>query len=196
MSVREQKKKELQEKIQVAARELFLEKEFDQVTMSQIAKKADVGLGTAYNYYGSKEELFLIAGGTAFIFGQGIDVIGITNVPTLISALASELTKLAQIERTVWRNSLSSLTKAAEKKPELFLDLVAIDHKFMEQIKEVLVELQNNQELKINAEADVLLEVLYGTMFTSFLFFIYSEEMSLEALETEVIAKLELILRV
>ena len=77
--------------------------------MSQIAKKADVGLGTAYNYYGSKEELFLIAGGTAFIFGQGIDVTGITNVPTLISALVSELTKLAQIERTVWRNSLSSL---------------------------------------------------------------------------------------
>lgn len=195
MSVREQKKKELQEKIQVAARELFLEKEFDQVTMSQIAKKADVGLGTAYNYYGSKEELFLIAGGTAFIFGKGIDVTGITNVPTLISALASELTKLSQIERTVWRNSLSSLTKAAEKKPELFLDLVAIDHKFMEQIKEVLVELQSSQKLKINAEADVLLEVLYGTMFTSFLFFIYSEEMSLEALETEVIAKLELILR-
>lgn len=29
MSLREQKKKELQEKIQVAARELFLEKEFD-----------------------------------------------------------------------------------------------------------------------------------------------------------------------
>jgi hypothetical protein len=122
-------------------------------------------------------------------------VTGITNVPTLISALASELTKLAQIERTVWRNSLSSLTKAAEKKPELFLDLVAIDHKFMEQIKEVLVELQNSQELKTKAEADVLLEVLYGTMFTSFLFFIYSEEVSLEALETEVIAKLELILR-
>ena len=195
MSIREQKKKELQEKIQAAARELFLEKEFDQVTMSQIAKKADVGLGTAYNYYGSKEELFLIAGGTAFIFGQGIDVTGITNVPTLISALASELTKLSQIERTVWRNSLSSLTKAAEKKTELFLDLVAIDHKFMEQIKEVLVELQSSQELKIKAEADVLLEVLYGTMFTSFLFFIYSEEMSLEALETEVIAKLELILR-
>jgi hypothetical protein len=95
----------------------------------------------------------------------------------------------------VWRNSLSSLTKAAEKKPELFLDLVAIDHKFMEQIKEVLVELQNSQELKTKAEADVLLEVLYGTMFTSFLFFIYSEEVSLEALETEVIAKLELILR-
>lgn len=195
MSVREQKKKELQEKIQVAARELFLEKEFDQVTMSQIAKKADVGLGTAYNYYGSKEELFLIAGGTAFIFGQGIDATGITNVPTLILALANELTKLAQIERTVWRNSLSSLTKAAEKKPKLFLDLVAIDHKFMEQIKEVLVELQSSQKLKIKAEADVLLEVLYGTMFTSFLFFIYSEEMSLEALETEVIAKLELILR-
>lgn len=34
---------------------------------------------------------------------------GITNVPTLILALVSELTKLAQIERTVWRNSLSSL---------------------------------------------------------------------------------------
>lgn len=195
MSLREQKKKELQDKIQSAARELFSEKEFDQVTMSQIAKKADVGLGTAYNYYGSKEELFLIAGGTAFMLGQGIDVTGIKDVATLISTLASELKKLAQIERTVWRNSLSSLTKAAEKKPQLFLDLVAIDHEFMNQIKGILMEFQNNQELKGNIEADVLLEVMYSTMFTSFLFFIYSEDMLLETLEKEVMTKLELILK-
>ncbi|MBP2966844.1 TetR/AcrR family transcriptional regulator, partial [Acinetobacter baumannii] len=153
-------------------RDLFLEREFDQVTMSQIAKKADVGLGTAYNYYSSKEELFLIAGGTAFIFGEEIDVTIIKNVSTLISTLVNELAKLAQIERTVWRTSLSSLTKAAEKKPELFLDLVEIDHEFINQIKDILIEFQINQMIKNKTESDVLLEVLYSIMFTSFLSFI------------------------
>lgn len=42
-----------------AARELFSSKGFKSTNVSDIAKLAGIGVGTFYNYYSSKEELFL-----------------------------------------------------------------------------------------------------------------------------------------
>ena len=42
-----------------AGRELFLLKGFKDINVSDITKKAQVGVGTFYNYYPSKEKLFL-----------------------------------------------------------------------------------------------------------------------------------------
>ncbi len=42
-----------------AGREMFLLKGFKDTNVSDITKKAKVGVGTFYNYYSSKEELFL-----------------------------------------------------------------------------------------------------------------------------------------
>ncbi|MEG0732804.1 MAG: TetR/AcrR family transcriptional regulator [Vagococcus sp.] len=196
MGVREDKKRKLQEKIITAARELFLEKEFDQVTMNQIAKRADVGLGTAYNYYASKEELYLVAGGTAFVFGENFEKeLRSQTIDQLIDAIMTELKSLAKIEKESWRTSLSSLTKAAEKKPTLFLELVAIDHLFISKLKQTIEELQNQQEINSAVDSVVLLELIYSAMFTSFLFFIYNDQMTFESLEKEIRAKLNQLLK-
>ncbi len=42
-----------------AARQLFYEKGFKDTNVSDIAENAGIGVGTFYNYYSSKEELFL-----------------------------------------------------------------------------------------------------------------------------------------
>jgi len=46
------------EQILLAAVEKFLEKDFYQVTITEIAELASVGKGTVYEYFSSKEELF------------------------------------------------------------------------------------------------------------------------------------------
>jgi len=46
------------EQILLAAVEKFLEKDFYQVTITEIAEQAEVGKGTVYEYFSSKEELF------------------------------------------------------------------------------------------------------------------------------------------
>lgn len=46
------------EKILLAALEMFLEKDYYQATIIEIAEKAGVGKGTVYEYYPSKEDLF------------------------------------------------------------------------------------------------------------------------------------------
>jgi AcrR family transcriptional regulator len=59
--VREQKKVDKRERIRNAAQELFAEVGYDAATLRQIAKRADVGLGTLFDYASNKRDLvFLI----------------------------------------------------------------------------------------------------------------------------------------
>ena len=56
--LRERKKQRTRELIADTARELFLERGFDAVTVAEIARQADVDTKTVYNYFSSKPELF------------------------------------------------------------------------------------------------------------------------------------------
>ncbi|MGG7177532.1 TetR/AcrR family transcriptional regulator [Clostridium paraputrificum] len=56
----------LQEKIFEAAWNLFSEKGYDNVDMKAIAKGCDIAVGTLYNYYGNKKDLFLTVLGASW----------------------------------------------------------------------------------------------------------------------------------
>lgn len=55
---RERKKEETRRKIMDVAFKLFVEQGFDNTTIDQITEQADVGKGTFYNYFPSKEAVF------------------------------------------------------------------------------------------------------------------------------------------
>lgn len=58
LSRREKRKLQLREEILDVALELFTEKDFYAVTMQEVATRAEVGVGTLYNFFGSKEDLY------------------------------------------------------------------------------------------------------------------------------------------
>ena len=58
--LRERKKEERKEKILAVALELFEQEGFETTTMEKIAVKADLAVGTLYNYYPSKVDLFFM----------------------------------------------------------------------------------------------------------------------------------------
>ena len=57
--LRERKKRQARQHIAETATALFLERGFDTVTMTEIARAADVSVNTVYNYFPAKEDLFL-----------------------------------------------------------------------------------------------------------------------------------------
>lgn len=57
--LREKKKKQREDRIFNSALQLFNKKGFSQTTMKDIAEKAQLGVGTLYNYFPSKNDLLL-----------------------------------------------------------------------------------------------------------------------------------------
>ncbi|MER5275524.1 helix-turn-helix domain-containing protein [Streptomyces sp. NPDC002809] len=57
--LRERKKRQTRQYLSDVATGLFLERGFDAVTIAEIARAADVSANTVYNYFPTKEDLFL-----------------------------------------------------------------------------------------------------------------------------------------
>jgi len=48
----------VEDRIFLSAKELFHEKGYDQVNMKEISKRADIAVGTLYNYFANKNDLY------------------------------------------------------------------------------------------------------------------------------------------
>ena len=100
MGLRERKKEQTRQRITEAAHRLFGERGFDEVTVAQVARAAEVAEATLFNYFPTKEDLFysgLEAFGDRLIDAVRQRPVGEPVVVTVRSFLLDVGGQLAQI---------------------------------------------------------------------------------------------------
>lgn len=100
MGLRERKKEQTRQRITEAAHRLFGERGFDEVTVAQVARAAEVAEATLFNYFPTKEDLFysgLEAFGDRLIDAVRQRPVGEPAVVTVRSFLLDVGGQLAQI---------------------------------------------------------------------------------------------------
>jgi AcrR family transcriptional regulator len=142
--LRERKKERNRKNILDAATQIICEKGFDATTIEEVAKRADVGVGTVYNYFDSKSHLLIaivtdeiegmMAGGHAVIENHSDDVL-----EALGAVLQAYLAGLLHIDRRI----LSEAVRIGFSKVGMESKaLIELDYRLIGQLAELIAYFQ------------------------------------------------------
>jgi len=165
------KKRERSEIIMNAAFECFNENGFKNTTMAMIADKADLSVGSLYNYHGTKEEL-LLNGILSSRNGYADEISDLAKNELPCEARWIKLTDIylasfSQYEKRVWREFMATVFSDA---PERMLDIERIDMPFIDGIRDIL----HSYPVKNKSSA----EIIYQLWLQKILRFMLSESVS------------------
>ena len=167
MGLREIKKERARMAILKAARDMFISRGFDGTTIEDIAEKAEVAVGTVYNYFDSKSALILAITleDTSSVLDEDFQIpescTGFESIKLYIDTFMESLTiypkrLLRELMREAWRND-TALSKG----------LISQDLTLLDGLANVLRELTEKQKLKSNTDIEYASLAIYGIITTA-----------------------------
>ncbi|MCR2803890.1 TetR/AcrR family transcriptional regulator [Paenibacillus soyae] len=114
--LREEKKKEVKERIIVTAVELFKQKGFEQVTVQEITQACGIAKGTFFNYFEKKEQVLLhVAGSYRELMEQLVRNNSDGNLKERLIGLFRDLAAVYRKRADILRPALIESIKAGPK---------------------------------------------------------------------------------
>jgi len=189
--LREKKKKKSEEKIKKAAKEIFLSKSYSETTMEEIAEKAEIGVGTLYNYFKSKDEIYIAIMFEEFDFDQedGVqleDDIDNDVAKIVITFIWKSCKGLKLMGKRVWKELMSAVLSNSKSNNFLFKGMIRLDYKFINKLKVLLENVKNKGYLLPNFNTDEAAYTIYSVVMTQFILYIYSEDTTFNSLENNI----------
>jgi AcrR family transcriptional regulator len=183
MGLREQKKQKAQGNILQSAEDLFLTKGYLGTTLEEIAAMAEIGVGTLYNYYDSKAEVFLAVMADKMDFSvEEIDGLlgdAETDVVDLILKFIREASKpFLRISNEIWQELISAALGVTKPGNVLLQRLIQVDNQFMSQLEKCFDHLINQGAIASNYPTKQAAGVIYSIILSQFIFYIYDKGMT------------------
>lgn len=183
--LREKKKVKNKRKIVKVAKELFSQRGFNQTKISEIAKRAQVGVGTIYNYYSSKGGILL---DVVSDFVEQLEVEGIEDSPSSVGSFTELLFSVVKnstdifdyYPKSFWREIFHVITEESEEAINLRKSLFGFDQELVSWVETMIEEHSDCFQFPISSsEASY---ALYGAITMLVTQFIYDERMTYEQL--------------
>ncbi len=162
--VREKKKARTQEAIMNAAIEMFAKNGYEATTIEQIAEKAVVGVGTVYNYFGSKRGLLVgfVEKETTHQIELGSEMI---NQPadTPEEAICNLLTIYTDDWMKYDKRLMREIMIAVLAEPEsLGVEVLKFDHMLMGQIAALVKNFQESGKVSGDLPVEKIALIIYS----------------------------------
>jgi len=177
--VREKKKAQTKERIFGSARRLFTEKGYGKTSVEEIAEDAEVGVGTVYNYFGSKRGLLfaMLGEDTDGLFRSGEKVVASAGGDPE-RAIMDLFGVYAALYGNYDRKLMRELAAAAIADPEsVGKEFPALDYRLIGQVSALLEKLQKTGHLDKGVSADQAALILYSVFSTLGLVYLQYDDM-------------------
>ncbi len=185
MGVRERKKQKLIHDILLAAGNLFSKKGYAKTTLEEVAEKADIGVGTLYNYFNSKADLFLTVMADELNFAMGnIDEI-VRDSKSNSAALTLDFIwksakPLLYVDKEKWREVMAIAMGSVKTDNILLQRLINVDNQFTIQLEKCFNYQKEHAILPGDFPSDQAARGIYSIILAQFIFYIYAPEMTLD----------------
>ncbi|WHY72847.1 TetR/AcrR family transcriptional regulator [Fictibacillus enclensis] len=181
VNLREQRKIENQKKIIEVASDFFSNKGYQQTTISEIAKQAQVGVGTIYNYYSSKGVLLLAVFSNFMerLKDEGHQEIEVNkgNIIELLTGFMKRTTLVfEQFPKTFWREIFHVMTEETDETRHLRKSLFGFDQEIISWVETIIVA--HSDCFRVSVDRKEASTAIYGAAMTLVMLYIYDDQMT------------------
>ncbi|WP_377889964.1 TetR/AcrR family transcriptional regulator [Alkalihalobacillus sp. R86527] len=196
--LREQKKQATRMKIINSAKELFLENGFDKTSTEQIAKHAEVGSGTVFNYFPTKSELLIEVMRDDFVQEKRNDPpfqMKETAEETVQAYLTERLESFSMLDKRLFREVITASLNAYQSRPGFLTSLMELDFMFIDELIALLEKLKDTNKLEMQFDSSTAAEVIYSSVMFESLLFLYVDEKELHEITERIEKKINFIFK-
>jgi AcrR family transcriptional regulator len=193
--MRESKKINRKLVIQNTALDLFGKSGFDKITISQIAEKAGLGVGTLYNYFKTKGDILLsIIENRSFEYIDELNEILNNNSIDIFKScelfIDCYLKSFSIYNKLIWREFMANVLS---KEPDLMKNIYKIDLVYLQYFSKMISKFINSGIIKINIDIENFVSTYYCACMFSILNYIADDKMELSNLKIELIKHSDLL---
>ncbi len=194
--VREKKKRRTQDGILKAAKKLFIKKGYRDARIEDIAAEAEVGVGTVYNYFGSKRVLLLAMMDleTTEILALGDKMIaGMKKEPVVVlgGLIGIYLDAISTWDKILLRDLVVSGIMEQSTGEEL----MKADYRLIEQVTGLVRNFQDEGVMDGSIEAERAALVLYSMLCMRVMMYMFMDSITLDLIKIEIQKDIELVFR-
>jgi AcrR family transcriptional regulator len=188
--LRARQKADKNQRILENASELFREVGYDHARIEDIAERAEVSVGTFYNYYQTKGDVLLatVAMEVEEVLANGEAIVNDPpkSVSAALNALASAYCNhsLYYLTKEMWRVALGiSIQQPDSHFAKIYTKL---DQRLSQQVAQLIASLQRRGLVRSDVEAGAIGQMVFNNLNMMFIEFVKDEAMSLEALNAQI----------
>ena len=185
---RDRQKQDREQRILAAARHLFDRKGYAGTAMEDIARRANLAVGTLYNYFPSKDDLLLAIfrrdSERVIALAERILADSPSDPVEAIAALADAfMQSVAAEERMLWREVFVASIASPDT---LGARMFALDTRMIEMFAAMIEKLKEQGQLETETDSARAAGLLYGICLNWSLAYATRGDLTFEAMSTEV----------